>query len=50
MRDILDSGILFRDYETSGLNSFYDQILTSSAKRYFNGQIVDEPLEMTNIF
>ena len=42
MRDILDSGILFRDYETSGLNSFYDQILTSSAKRYFNGQIVDE--------
>ena len=35
-------GIPFRDYETSGLNSFYDQILTSSAKRYFNGQIVDE--------
>ncbi|MDA9738823.1 hypothetical protein N9V24_01065 [Pseudomonadota bacterium] len=42
MRDILNSAILFRDYETSGLNSFYDQVLTSSAKRYFNGQIVDE--------
>ena len=39
---IIDSPIICRDYETSGLNQFYDQILTSCAKRYVDGQVVDE--------
>ena len=40
--NILNSPIIVRDYETSGLSAIYDQILTSSAKRYKDGVIDDQ--------
>ena len=40
--ELIDKPIIMRDYETSGLNPLFDQILTSSAKRFANGKIVDE--------
>ncbi len=41
-KEILDSPIICRDYETSGLNQFFDQPLTSCAKRYVGGEVVDQ--------
>lgn len=44
MKDLklLDSPLLVRDYETTGFNPIYDQVLTSSAKRYKYGKIDDQ--------
>ena len=50
MRDrIIDSPIICRDYETSGLNQFFDQPLTSCAKRYVGGEVVDELYYLLNV-